>query len=102
MDQGYKDALGAVSTALGAIVGATELPIVSLLPYVGTVEKFAKLAQLAVDAGQKQIPRLEAFVTSFSEGLPSEEVRAKLDAEIEASHAEIQAFNPKPDDDEEE
>lgn len=90
----YKQLAAAVQQALGVITTVTSLPGVDLIPYVATVAKVVKYAQIAIDAGGKVAPYVEALTDSFSNGLPSEAARAELDAKIEAMHAEIQGFKP--------
>lgn len=96
----YKQLLEAVGTALGTISTVTNLPGVDLIPYVSTIAKVVKYAQIALDAGGKVAPYVEALTETFSGGMPSQEQIDALDAKIEEMHAEIQAFDPKPEPDE--
>lgn len=94
--------LGAAETALGVIAAAGNIPGVDLIPYVGTVLKFVGYAKKAIDLGKAIEPDVADFVGTFSDGLPSEEKRAALDARIAANHAKIQAFTPIAEEGEEE
>ncbi len=98
----YKSILNAIDNALGVVVSASDIPGVDLIPYVGTIAKVAKYAKLAVDAGIKEAPYVAALTDAFANGLPSEAVRAALDAKIEDMHTQIQGFSPTAEAGEEE
>lgn len=99
----FQKLTAAVSKALDIITSVTNLPGVDLIPYVSTVNKILKYGQLALAAGNKVTPYVEALAVSFSSGaLPSEEERVALDAKIEDMHAKIQGFNPVAEEGEEE
>lgn len=98
----FKPALDAAETALNVIVAAGNIPGVDLIPYVGTILKFVGYAKKAIEVGKTIEPDVADFVDSFSDGLPSEEKLAALDARIAANHEKIQAFNPVAEEGEEE
>lgn len=100
----FKSVVDATETALSVIVSAgdavNKIPGVDLIPYVGTVLKFVSYAKQGIELGKVIEPDVTAFVDSFANGLPSEEVRAALDARIAANHAQIQGFSPVAEPDE--
>lgn len=98
----FKPVLDAAETALGVIADAGNIPGVDLIPYVGTVLKFVGYAKKAIEVGKVIAPDVADFVSTFSNGLPSEEKRAALDARIASNHAKIQGFTPVPEKGEEE
>lgn len=90
----FKSVLSAVETALSVIETAGNIPGVDLIPYVGTVLKFAGYAKKGLELGKVIAPDVVDFIDTFSNGLPSEEKRAALDARMASNHAKIQGFNP--------
>lgn len=90
--------LNAVNTALGAIKSATDLPGVSLIPYVSTVSSFISLAQLAVGQGQNIAHLVTDLKDTFAGGLPTDAQRTALDDRIAAARAKLHAPLPPKED----
>lgn len=89
-----KSILDAVGTALGAIKSATDLPGVSLIPYVSTVSSVIGVAQLALSQGQNIAHLVTDLKNTFSGGLPTENDLAALDARIAAARTKLHAPLP--------
>jgi hypothetical protein len=89
--------LGALSTALGAIKTAADLPGVNLIPYVSTVSSFIGLAQLAISQGQNISNLVTDLKTTFAGGLPTDEQLAALDARIAVARTKLHAPLPSPE-----
>jgi len=90
----FKPVIDAAEKALSVIEAAGNIPGVDLIPYVGTVLKFVGYAKKGIELGKVVAPDIADFVETFSNGLPSEEKRAALDARIASNHAKIQGFTP--------
>ncbi len=96
----WKRAFEAISTALTVVAGANDIPGVNLIPYVGTIANAAKAIQTGLSLGIKVAPYIEAVHDTFSNGLPSLEKVAALDARIDELRAIVNAPLPPPEDDE--
>ena len=98
----FKSLLAAVTTALGAISTAGNLPGVNLIPYVSTVANAAGLLQFAIEKGMNVADHIAALRDTFSNGLPSQDKLDALDARIEALRSKLHAPLPPKEDGEEE
>jgi hypothetical protein len=98
----FKSLLGAVTTALGAISAAGNLPGVNLIPYVSTVASAAGLLQFAIEKGMNVADDIAALKDTFSNGLPSQDKVDALDARIEALRTKLHAPLPPKEDGEDE
>lgn len=91
----WQQAFDVISSALGVVAGAANIPGVSLIPYVGTIAAAASAIQGAIKIGQNVTPYIEAIKETFSgDGLPTEEKRLALDARIKELEAMIDAPLP--------
>lgn len=90
----FKSIVDAAETALGVIEAVGNVPGIDLIPYVGTVTKFIGYAKKAIEFGKEIGPEVADFADAWTNGLPSEEKRAALEARITSNHAEIQGFTP--------
>lgn len=98
----YKSLLTAVTTALGAISAAGNLPGVNLIPYVGTVASVAGLLQFALEKGVNVASDIAALKDTFSNGLPSQDKIDALDARIATLRAKLHLPLPPKEDGEDE
>ena len=94
----WKQAFGAIRTALGAIKSVGSRPGINLLPYVSTVANAAGAIETAMDLGLKVEPYVNAIAETFRSGLPSASKLANLDAKISELHAAIQVPLPPRED----
>lgn len=93
--------LSAVTTALGVIQTAGNLPGVNLIPYVSTVASAAGVLSFAIEKGQNVAKDIAAFKETFANGLPSQDKIDALDARIEVLRAKIHAPLPEKEEGEE-
>lgn len=98
----FKSLLTAVTTALGAISTAGNLPGVNLIPYVSTVASAAGFLQFAIEKGMNVADDIATLQDTFSNGLPSQDKIDALDARIEALRTKLHAPLPPKEDGEEE
>lgn len=98
----FKSLLTAVTTALGAISAAGNLPGVNLIPYVSTVASVAGLLQFALEKGINVAGDIAALKETFSNGLPSQDKIDALDARIAVLRAKLHAPLPPKEDGEDE
>lgn len=96
-----KGILDAVSTALGTIKAATDLPGVSLIPYVSTVSDFIGVAQIAISQGKNIAKLATDLKETFDGGLPTENQIASLNGRIAAARAKLHAPLPPKEEGEE-
>lgn len=94
----WKQAFGAIHTALSVINSVGNKPGINLIPYVSTIANAAGTIQTAMDMGLKVEPYVSAVVDTFRSGLPSTSQLASLDARIAELHAAIQAPVPAKED----
>jgi hypothetical protein len=90
----FKSLLDAVTTALGVIKTAGNLPGINLIPYVSTVANVAGVLQFAIEKGQNVAADIAAFKDSFANGLPSQDKLDALDARIDALRDKLHAPLP--------
>jgi hypothetical protein len=98
----FKSLLTAVTTALGAISAAGNLPGVNLIPYVSTVASVAGLLQFALEKGINVASDIAALKDTFSNGLPSQDKIDALNARIAVLRAKLHAPLPPKEDGEDE
>jgi hypothetical protein len=98
----YKSLLTAVTTALGAISAAGNLPGVNLIPYVSTVASVAGLLQFALEKGINVASDIKALKDTFSNGLPSQDKIDALNARIVTLRAKLHLPLPPKEDGEDE
>ena len=98
----FKSLLTAVTTALGAISAAGNIPGVNLIPYVSTVASVAGLLQFALEKGINVAADIAALKDTFSNGLPSQDKIDALDARIAILRAKLHAPLPPKEDGEDE
>lgn len=98
----FKSLLTAVTTALGAISAAGNLPGVNLIPYVSTVASVAGLLQFAIEKGVNVASDIAALKDTFSNGLPSQDKIDALDARIATLRTRLHAPLPPKEDGEDE
>ncbi len=93
----FKTLLDAFGNVASAIKTAAELPGVNLIPYASTVAGAISTIQAAVNLGVDVSQNIIALKNTFSDGLPSEEDLAALNADITALRARIHAALPDPE-----
>jgi hypothetical protein len=93
--------LEAFNNVANAVKGAANLPGVNLLPYASTVANAIDTIQAAIALGKNVTANIISIRDTFSDGLPSEEKLAALDAEIAALRARIHAPLPPKEEGEE-
>lgn len=98
----FRSLLSAVTTALGAISTAGNLPGVNLIPYVSTVASAAGLLQFALEKGLNVADDIAALRETFSNGIPPQDKIDALDARIAALRAKLHAPLPPKEDGEDE
>lgn len=98
----FKSLLSAVTTALGAISAAGNIPGVNLIPYVSTVATAAGLLQFALEKGINVASDIAALRDTFKNGLPTQDKIDALDARIKSLRTKLHAPLPPKEDGEEE
>lgn len=93
--------LSAVTSVLGVIQTAGNMPGVNLIPYVSMVASVAGVLQFAIEKGQNVAKDIEAFKATFADGLPSQDKLDALDARIEALRTKLHMPLPEKEEGEE-
>lgn len=93
----WKQAFDAVQMALGVIAGASAIPGVNMIPYIGVVSTAAAAIKAGLNAGVNVAPYVKDFIDTFKDGLPSQEQIDALHDRIKVLEAEVDAPLPPPE-----
>lgn len=92
--------MNSVDTALGVVQKFASVPGVNLIPYVSTISSVVSVGHALIAAGKEGVSLFQNMKTTFAatDGLPTDEAMAALDAQIATARAKLHAPMPPRED----